>query len=339
MPWRIALHFFVLPLLLQTGCSSKQAEPVAIPSPPGTLSQSARQFYANNPVPVVGVDLTDLQTVKSVRAEIDVAWRSGLTKLNLAPIESFGDYSGVTVNRIRFPNTVDDGRMIMYLHGGGFVVGSATANIVLPARVAHISQMPVISVDYRMPPEHPFPAALDDTIGVIRQLIDSGQDPQKLILFGDSAGGGLVLSVALQMKSLGMPMPAGLIVISPWADLTNSGDTGLTLNDFDPVITWPDTLASAATAYAGDHDPANPLISPAFGNYTGLPPLLVQAGSREVLLSDALRVARAARGAGVLVQIDVWDGMWHVFQEHPGAVEAEEAIAEIAIFAKRVTER
>lgn len=310
-----------------------------MPAPPGALSPGARQFYANNPRPVVGLDVTDMQAVKSVRTHIDIAWREGLTTLNLAPIESFGEYAGVTVNRIRFPHTTDDGRLIVYAHGGGFVVGSAIANIVLPARVAHSTKMPVVSIDYRMPPEHSYPAALDDAIAVVQYLLDNGQDPRKMILLGESAGGGLVLSMALKMKALGMPMPAGLVVISPWADLSNSGDTGLTINDFDPVITWPASLASAARAYAGEYDPANPLISPAFGNYIGLPPMLVQAGSREVLLSDAIRVVRAARSAGVPVQFDVWDGMWHVFQEHPDASEAVEAIAEIATFATRVTDQ
>lgn len=334
-----ALLCVVFVSLLQIACSSERSQSAVIPTPPGTLSPGARQFYANNPQPVVGLDVMDMQAVKSVRAEIDVAWRAGLTNLNLAPTESFGEYAGVTANRIRFPNTNNDGRLIVYLHGGGFVVGSATANIVLPARVAHSAKMPVVSIDYRMPPEYPFPAALDDAVDVVRHLIDSGQNPRKLILLGESAGGGLVLSTALQLKALGIPMPAGLVVISPWADLSNTGDTGLTLNHFDPVITWPDSLASAAAAYAGEHNPANPLISPVFGDYTGLPPMLVQAGSREVLLSDAFRVVRAARRAGVTVQYDVWDGMWHVFQQHPDVAEAEEAIAEIAMFAKRVTDR
>lgn len=330
------IRFIFVLLLSAIGCSTEQRESSTIPPPPGDLSSGAIIFYDGNPQPVTGLDVSNIQAVKSVRADIDVAWRQGLTPLGYEPIESVSEYAGVTVNRIRFPTTKDDGRLIVYLHGGGFVVGSAVANIVLPSRVSNATKTPVISVDYRMPPEHPFPAALDDAIAVIEALIADGQDPNKMLLLGESAGGGLVLSTALKMRELGLPRPAGLVVISPWADLTGTGDTALTLKDFDPVITWPDTLETAAGAYAGDHDPTNPLISPAFGDYTNSPPILIQVGGRESLLSDAFRVVRRARSAGVDVQFDVWDGMWHVFQQHPGVAEAEEAITEIAKFATRV---
>lgn len=336
---RSALVFVVLLLLSQTGCHSEQAQPAEIPAPPGQMSPGAQAFYAAGPMPVVGLDLSDINTVKSVRADIDVAWRVGLSTLKLAPIESISEYAGVTVNHIRFPNTRDDGRTIVYLHGGGFVVGSAKANIVLPSRVSQATQIPVISIDYRMPPEYPFPAALDDALAVVRALLADGQDPKKLLLLGESAGGGLVLSTVIKMRQLDLPMPAGLVVLSPWADLSNTGDSSLTLNDYDPVISWPKSLASAAAAYAGGQDASNALISPVFGDYSGLPPMLVQAGSREVLLSDAFRVVRRARRADVDVQFDVWDGMWHVFQQHTSALEADEAVAEIADYATRVTDQ
>ncbi len=322
-------------LLASAGCAEDKADTeLAVPE---HLSQGAKDYYKLHPQPVSALDLDDANAVAETRAAIEAAWRARLPGFGFAANEQPVELGGVRANRISLPTTSDDGRLIVYLHGGAYVVGSATANIVLPARLAAASGIPVLSIDYRLAPEHPFPAALDDALAVVQALFDQGQDPRKLVLMGDSAGGGLALATVMKLRQMNAPMPAGLALISPWADLSRGGDSNTTLDSADPVITWSETLVGPARAYAGDADPANPLISPVYGDFSRMPPMLVQAGSREVLLSDSIRVVRSARRAGVDVRFDIWDGMWHVFPEKPGVTEAEEAIGEMAEFVLDVT--
>jgi acetyl esterase/lipase len=316
--------------LLSWGCV-EDSDDTALPVP-AELSQGAKDFYALRPQPIEGLDLDDREAVANARAAIEEAWRAVLPNIGLTPIEDQFEIAGVKVNLISWATMRDDGRLVIYLHGGAYVVGSATANIVLPARLANASGIPVLSIDYRLAPESPFPAALEDAVAVLGKVYEQGQDPRKLVLMGDSAGGGLALAATLRLRQMNVELPAALVLISPWTDLTRSGDTNTTLESADPIITWGGTLARPARAYAADADTANPLISPVYADYAGMPPMLVQAGSREILLSDSVRLVRKARRAGVDVRFDVWDGMWHVFQVHPAAAEAEEAIAEMAAF-------
>lgn len=190
----------------------------------------------------------------------------------------------------------------------------------------------VLAVDYRLAPEHPFPAALDDCLTAYRWLLNNGVPPGQIIIAGDSAGGNLTLSTALALGDAGEPLPAGLVCISPMTDFKCAGETFYARKD--PLMT-PQFLIRLADHYAGQTPREHPLLSPHYADLRGLPPLLIHVGEDELLLSDATRLADNARAAGVDVRLNVWPGMWHVFQMFvPYLPEAREAIVEIAAFAK-----
>jgi len=220
---------------------------------------------------------------------------------------------------------------LLHCHGGGYVLGKAGVTDYSMILVGLRAGARVLSVDYRLAPEHPFPAALDDAIRAYRWLLDNGTPASRIAITGDSGGGGLALALLLRIRDEGLPLPRAAAVVSPWADLTGSGDSVTTLAEYDPILNWP-RLASCVDAYAVEHDPRDPYLSPLFGDFRGLPPLLVQVGEREILLSDGTRVAQEAREAGVDVTLEVWDGMphvWHHFLEFP---EAREAIDRMGAF-------
>jgi len=216
----------------------------------------------------------------------------------------------------------------VYLHGGGRILGSAETNLGSAIRIARASGIPVLSVEYRLAPEHPFPADIEDAVAAYRWLLDNGYTANQIGIYGDSAGGNLSLALALATTMEGLPAPGAVAVLSPSVDYTDAGDTRITLRDVDPILRT--ASAGSHAAYVGDADVRNPLISPLFGDYSGFPPLLIQVGTREILLSDSIRLARRARAAGVDVTLDVWDGMWHGWHDNPTVPEAEQACSEIA---------
>ncbi len=186
-------------------------------------------------------------------------------------------------------------------------------------------------LDYRLAPEHPFPAALEDALTAYRWLLAEGVSPARMAIAGDSAGGGLTLATAVSLREGGDPLPAALALISPWSDLTFSGDTIHTLADVDPVLKVDGK--PLVDYYTAQHNPAAPLISPLFADLHGLPPLFIQVGSDEILLNDSTRLAEKARLAGVDVTLEVWKGMWHVFQVFaPYVPEAQKAIEQMAAY-------
>lgn len=206
---------------------------------------------------------------------------------------------------------------MLYLHGGGYIIGSAATHKGLSGHLAKTSGCLVATLDYRLAPEHPFPAALDDAEAAWQALIDEGFAPEHIAIAGDSAGGGLAIALAMRLRDTHQPMPSSLTVFSPWTDLTQQT---LYSPACEPVLQarW---TAKAATLYAGDESLRNPLLSPVFGNFQGLPPMLVQVGSQEILLNDAERLASAARAAGVKTQLEVFNNLWHVFQVHSGQLD------------------
>ncbi|MDT0617109.1 alpha/beta hydrolase [Salinisphaera sp. P385] len=223
---------------------------------------------------------------------------------------------------------------ILYLHGGGYVFGSPATHRALTGHLALATGATVRVPDYRLAPEHPFPAARDDALAVYRWLLDRGIEPSRILFAGDSAGGGLALSTAMALHEAGLPQPAGLALISPWADLTGSGRSMTTHADIDPMLTT-DFAAYAARAYAGDRPLADPGLSPLFGDFHGLPPMLVHLADDEILVSEGLATVKAARAAGVPVTLTRFPDLWHVFHLHAGLLpEADAAVAEIADFAR-----
>jgi monoterpene epsilon-lactone hydrolase len=224
-----------------------------------------------------------------------------------------------------------DSGAILYLHGGVFTMGSINTHREFAARLAQATEVPALLLGYRLAPEHPFPAALEDTLKAYRWLLDQGISPARIILAGDSAGGGLALATLIALRDAVEPLPAGAVCISPWADLALGGATIESKAAVDPVLGGV-ALSRYVAYYAGDNDVMSPLISPLYADLQGLPPLLIQVGTEEILLDDATRVADRARAAGAPVNLEIWDEMVHVFQLIPFLPEAKKAVAQIAVF-------
>jgi epsilon-lactone hydrolase len=222
-----------------------------------------------------------------------------------------------------------DGRLILYFHGGVYVVGSAAASVPLVAELVRRTGINAITLDYRLAPEHPFPAAVDDARAAYEGLLAQGVDPGRIVLAGESAGGGLAVAALLASRDAGLPMPSCAFLMSPYADLTLSGETLEEKEALDPVLT-PAGLRVRAPEYVAGADAADPLLSPVFGDLSGLPPLLIQAGSHEILLSDALRLAARAARTDVAVLLDVTPGVPHVFQGFAGLLDEAGAALERA---------
>lgn len=206
--------------------------------------------------------------------------------------------------------------VLLQLHGGGYVGAMRNAYRTFAAAYNELGKgMPVLTIDYRVAPEEPYPAALEDAICAYQWLLsERGYDAKQMIVAGDSAGGGLALALGLYLRDHGMELPAGIIAMSPWTDLTASGDSYETNFEKDPLFGNTRDSLIYNREYVGLEDPKNPYISPAFGDFTGFPPMLIQAGSYEMLLSDAQIVAQKARKQGVKVRFHVYEGMFHVFQ-------------------------
>jgi epsilon-lactone hydrolase len=227
-------------------------------------------------------------------------------------------------------------RHVLFLHGGGYVAGSPALYRHFTWRIAAAARARVLAIDYRLAPEHPFPAALDDALAAYRWLLAGIADPRRMVVMGDSAGGGLALALLLRLRDAGLALPAAAVALSPWTDLALTG-ASLALNaKSDPMINVADARLFAGCYLAGA-DPRNPYASPIYGNVAGLPPTLIHVGSDEILHDDAVRTAENLRAAGCRVQIDVWWRMphgWHLFA--PVLPEARTAIARIGAFADQV---
>jgi epsilon-lactone hydrolase len=221
---------------------------------------------------------------------------------------------GVPAEWIVPPEAADD-RVILYLHGGGYVMGSINTHRAMIARIARASHAKALALDYRMAPEHPFPAAVDDACAAYRWLIAQEYKPGRIVIAGDSAGGGLTLATLLALRDSGAPLPAAAVPISPWTDLEGTGASVETRAGADPMVDK-EGLLRMGRMYIGDRNPKNPLASPIYADYKGLPPMLIQVGDAEILLDDATRVAERAQAAGVKVELEAWPEMfhvWHVF--------------------------
>jgi phosphinothricin tripeptide acetyl hydrolase len=227
--------------------------------------------------------------------------------------------------------------VVLYLHGGGYVIGSPRSHRHLAAAIARAAGTRALLLDYRLAPEHPFPAAVDDAVAAYRWLLGQGIAPARIVVAGDSAGGGLTVATLLALRERGLPPAAGGVCISPWVDLTCSGATYATKAAADPIVTR-DGVAMMARAYIGDGDAKAPLVSPLYADLRGLPPLLVQVGSDEVLLDDALGLGERARAADVDVTVEEWPAMIHVWHWFlPMLDEAQRAIDTIGGFVRTRT--
>ena len=228
----------------------------------------------------------------------------------------------------------DERGVILYLHGGGYVAGSAATHRPITAALARLARRRVFSLDYRLAPEHPFPAALEDAVAAYEWVLSRGIAPGQVVIAGDSAGGGLTVATLLALRERGLPRPAGGVCISPWVDLTNSAPSYTSKAAVDPIVTQ-EGIGLMTRAYIGTGDPKQPLVSPLYADLRSLPPLLIHVGSDEVLLDDAVGLAERARAAGVDVKLEEWPAMIHVWHWFlPMLDEAERAIAGIGVFVR-----
>jgi acetyl esterase/lipase len=230
---------------------------------------------------------------------------------------------------------VNKGSVMLYLHGGGYVVGSMRTHRVMLAHLSRASGFSVLGLEYRLAPEHPFPAPVEDTLAAYRWLLGRGYDPRKIVLGGDSAGGGLVVAAMVAMRYVGEPLPAAGVCISPWVDMEATGRSFVTNATSDPSVAK-DRILRIASLYLAGKSPQAPLASPIHADLRGLPPLLVQVGSIETLLEDANALTQRAQAAGVLAEWEVWEDMPHVWHHFaPILPEAQQAIARIGEFVRK----
>ena len=281
--------------------------PNSVPVPPG-ISAQARDAWPNNPqLPLPADDPVKLAAVRQFSSRTDAIERA-----KYAPSHNLEDrtLNGITTlwitpSQVRHPD-----KLMVFIHGGAWVVNSRYAQLGLQCAVADTLGLRVVSLEYRLAPEHPYPAALDDINAAYSGLLKDYR-PSDVGIFGTSAGGGLTLATLLRLKGSGGALPAAAAALSPGADMTHSGYLFSAVGLNDPILT-PRDIDICMRAYVAGADAKDPLVSPVFGNYTGIPPLFVLASTAEVIGSDGVRVADTARAQGVDVTLLVSDGMWHV---------------------------
>ncbi len=229
----------------------------------------------------------------------------------------------------------DASRVLLYFHGGGYVIGSIATHRGLVARIARVAGIRGLVLDYRLAPEHPFPAAVEDATAAYRFLLEQGITPEGIAIGGDSAGGGLTFATLVALRDSGIPLPAAAIALSPWVDLEGTGESMSSKADADPMV-GREGLLEMARLYLGEADPKTPTASPLHADLAGLPPLYVQVGTAETLLDDATRIAERARAAGVQIELEPFEDLVHVFQAFaPHVPESLEAIEKLGAFLKR----
>ncbi|MCO4812306.1 MAG: alpha/beta hydrolase [Gammaproteobacteria bacterium] len=260
---------------------------------------------------IKGLDVPNLP-VETARAQFERIAGAFLVRAMGVAVEQT-QIAGVNVDWLRPKNARED-KVLLYLHGGAYVIGSPRTHRQLVSHTARAAGVVAVLPDYRLAPEHPFPAAIDDAVAVYNGLLASGFKPEDIIISGDSAGGGLSVATLLQLRHAGLPMPAAAVLLSPFLDVTGSGESATTRADRDPWFDVADLHVVAAYYCPDESEWQNPLVSPVFANVAGLPPMLIQVGDDEILLSDSTRLAKKLEAEGVEVELEVWPHMWHVFQ-------------------------
>jgi len=254
------------------------------------------------------------------------------TRLSRDMLQRAVQANGVTASWFK-PEPTEHDAVIYYLHGGGYILGSMQTHQNLIAGFCNAAACEAFALEYRLAPEHPFPAAIEDSVAGYRHLLAEGIAPERIVIAGDSAGAGLTLATLFQLRDLGLPLPAAAILISPWADVEGNSKTMELHSQYDYLI-MPHLKLCADWVLSGEN-PRHPLISPVHGDYSGLPPMLIQVGGVEALLDDAVRVAARAREAGVDVRLDVHQDMVHVFHIFSSFLpEAQRAVREFGAFVR-----
>jgi monoterpene epsilon-lactone hydrolase len=287
---------------------------------PATVSEGWRAFYQAIPDPT---------TIAPLPGPKDFAgWKKAYDALEQPALDAATEVvrqSRVTVASTRLgavpvleitpENFADNGKRLIYTHGGAYTMFSARSSLTKAAVVANRTGMRVLSVDYTNPPRARWRQVLEQVVTVFKSLNAAGLAMQQLAIYGDSAGGGLAAGAVLKLRDAGLGMPAAVVLWSPWADITETGDTYVTLKDAEPYYLYEKVLGPSADAYADRQDQKHPYVSPVYGNFSkGFPPTLIQGGTREILLSNFVRLYQALDTAGQTVKLDLYEGMPHVFQ-------------------------
>ncbi|GAB4344010.1 MAG: alpha/beta hydrolase [Candidatus Abyssubacteria bacterium] len=279
-------------------------------------------------------ELKETRSVEEARAEFEEVGRMfpAGDDIQVEPVRA-GDVSAEWVSA----RDVSTERVVLYLHGGGYVIGSLDTHRDLVSRISRAADARVLSIAYRLAPEHPHPAAVEDAVTGYRWLLSMGTQPNRLVIAGDSAGGGLTVATLVALRDAGQPLPAAAVCLSPWVDLAGTGKSMTAKAAVDPVV-QPDGVNWMAQLYLGGREPRTPLASPLYADLSGLPPLLIQVGTAEVLLDDSTRLAERARAAGVSVELEPWEDMIHVWQYFAAMLpEGQQAIDRIGEFVREHT--
>lgn len=289
------------------------------------LEFQARVRAAERPAPPA--------TLEERRAQAEAALAAPLAEGVRAEDVEINRVSCIALRR----DVIPDLPLVVYFHGGGYRMGSAQAWRAFCSHLVVACRARVLNVDYRLAPEVPFPGAVEDAVAVYRGLLDGGEEPGQIVLAGDSAGAGLAAATLLSGRERGHPPPAGVVCLSPWADLTNRAETFASCAASDQLFSRAQA-DEAALLYLAGADPEQPLASPVFGDWRGMPPVLIHVGSVEVLLDDAKNLAATARAAGVDARLSIYPEMPHVWHlSYPAFPEAVQAVEEVAAFVREVT--
>ena len=290
-------------------------------------------------------ELTDIITLLRSRPVVEnppvADLRKGFdvlaSKFPLTPEFTFDrvDAGGVSAAWVEAPGA-DSGRVILYLHGGGYVIGSIDTHRELAGRLSQAAAARVLIIEYRLAPEHPYPAAVEDAAAAYRWLqADGGATPARTVIAGDSAGGGLTVATMLALRGAGDHLPAAGVCLSPWVDMEGLGDSMTAKADVDPMVRY-EGLVRMAGLYLDGADPRTPLAAPLYADLSGLPPLLIHVGTAETLLDDATRLCERAKAAGVDVTLESWDDMihvWHLFA--PLLPEGQQAVERVGEYVRQ----
>jgi len=269
--------------------------------------------------------------VETARKHLETVARTLLVRAAGVHVEQ-SQLAGIDVDWLR-PKGAREDKVLFYLHGGAYALGSRRTHRQLASHMAREAGVTAVLPEYRLAPEHPFPAAIEDAVAVYRALLESGFKPEDIVISGDSAGGGLSVATLLALRHAGDPLPAAAVLISPFLDVTVSGESATTRADQDPWFSVSD-IAVVARNYCPDETKwRDPLVSPVFANVAGLPPMLIQVGDDEILLDDSTRLAAKLETAGVDVELEVWPDMWHAFPIFVGKMpESRKAVEKIGTY-------
>ena len=305
---------------------------------PAAVSKELHDAIAAAPKP-------DAATQWGFVPDNDDGWRALQRASGALPLEGIANQNGVSIKADEIdgvtvfhvtPNAIDpdlSGGLFLHVHGGGYVLGGGNASVTEAATASGIIGIPALSIDYRMPPDHPFPAAVDDVVTVYRHLLRQ-RSAKSIAIGGTSAGGGLALAAVHKFIALGLDTPGAIYAGTPWSDLTKTGDTLFTNEGLDRVlVSYDGLLDAAAQLYAHGHDLKDPLISPLYGDFEGFPPTYLVTGTRDMFLSDTARSHRKLRAAGVVADLNVYEGFSHAeYLMVPSSPEAREVFTEMGAF-------